>query len=137
MTKAEKESIRHLRAIGAGYKTIATRLGLSLDSIKRFCQRNSLTGATSQGSADVCQNCGEPLGEKHPGAEGKKFCSTACRMKWWNRSVSLREPKEDERRICAHCGCAFFSVRARKYCGRVCYTSARFGGERHDDAGAV
>ena len=136
MTKAEKESIRHLRATGLGYKAIATRLVLSVDAVKSFCQRNGLTGTAPDGSADTCQQCGKLLGERLPGAEGKKFCCFACRMKWWNRHTSLREPKEKDRHACVYCGLVFFSAKAKKYCGRPCYLASRFGGDSHD-AGAI
>ncbi len=39
MTPEQKESIMMLRADGLGYKAIAIRLSISVNSVKSFCQR--------------------------------------------------------------------------------------------------
>jgi hypothetical protein len=131
MTVKDKESIQYLRRDGLSYQAIADQLGLSLASVKSFCQRSGVV-VESKCNPDNCQQCGKPLGAKLPGAEGKRFCSAACRMKWWNHHASLRTPKEKDRRVCSHCGNEFYSAKPRKHCGHPCYIAARFGGDRHD-----
>jgi hypothetical protein len=130
MTATEKDQIRLLRGGGLGYKAIAAKLELSLASVKSFCQRNGLAASGDESVGDACLQCGKPLGERLPGAENKKFCSTVCRITWWNRHTHLREPKEKDRRVCVYCGCVFYSRKPRKYCGTACYTRDRFGGVR-------
>ena len=44
MTDAQKEQVRYLRCEGLGYGAIATRLGISENTVKSFCRRNNLTG---------------------------------------------------------------------------------------------
>lgn len=43
MTDAQKEQVRYLRCEGLGYGAIATRLGISENTVKSFCRRNNLT----------------------------------------------------------------------------------------------
>jgi hypothetical protein len=136
MNAADKEKIRLLRGDGLGYKAIAAKLELSSASVKSFCQRNGLAASGDDNAGDACLQCGEPLGKKRPGAENKKFCSTACRITWWNRHAHLREPKEKDRRVCAYCRRVFYDRKPRKYCGVPCSAAARFGGDRRD-AGTV
>lgn len=40
MTDAQKENIRYLRGEGLGYRAIASRLGISENTVKSFCRRN-------------------------------------------------------------------------------------------------
>lgn len=131
MNTIEKEKIRYLRGEGLGYKAIASRLELSVDSVKGYCRRSGLGGEAVQNADNVCRQCGEPFTKK-PGAEQKKFCSAVCRNTWWNHHAFLREPKEKDKRVCIFCGCAFYIGRNkdRKYCTHACYIKARFGGER-------
>jgi hypothetical protein len=139
MTDIEKEKIRYLRGEGLGYKVIASRLELSVAAVKGFCQRNKLDGVAAENADNICRQCGQALGEKMPGAEGKKFCSAACRNAWWNRHAYLREPNEKDRHVCIHCGRVFYSdkSKARKYCGHPCYIKARFGEVSGHDAGTI
>jgi hypothetical protein len=129
MTATDKDNIRQLRGDGLGYKAIASKLELPVASVKGFCQRSGLSASADSGASAACLQCGKPLGERLPGAERKKFCSDACRNKWWS---AKREPKEQDRRVCAYCRRVFFDRKPRKYCGVPCSTAARFGGERHD-----
>lgn len=48
MTDAQKEQVRYLRCEGLGYGAIATRLGISENTVKSFCRRNNLTGVASK-----------------------------------------------------------------------------------------
>ena len=85
MTDAQKEQVRYLRCEGLGYGAIATRLGISENTVKSFCRRNNLTGVASKEPVVVCRNCGRPL-PQYPKRKQRKFCSEACRRAWWNRA---------------------------------------------------
>ncbi len=123
MTTTDKEKIRYLRGSGLSYNAIALQLNLSAAAVKGFCHRNGVIAV----SGDACLHCGAALGERRPGAERKKFCSDACRNKWWDSHADMRA-KDKDRRVCAHCSRVFFSRKPRKYCGIQCSTAARFGG---------
>ncbi len=41
MTREQREEIRRLRDCGEGYKHIAAMLGLSVNTVKSFCQREN------------------------------------------------------------------------------------------------
>lgn len=56
MTDAQKEQVRYLRCEGLGYGAIATRLGISENTVKSFCRRNNLTGVASKEPVVVCRN---------------------------------------------------------------------------------
>ena len=43
MTTEQKDRIVQLRASGKGYKRIAESLGISVSTVKSYCQRNGLT----------------------------------------------------------------------------------------------
>jgi endogenous inhibitor of DNA gyrase (YacG/DUF329 family) len=128
MTSIEKEKIRYLREEGLGYKAIATRLTLSVDTVKSFCKRSGLCGEAVENAGHACRQCGKPLAKK-PGAKKQRFCSALCRNTWWNQHAYLHAPKEDNQRVCACCGDVVYSrtSRLRKYCGHACYIQARFG----------
>ncbi len=128
MTIADKEKIRCLRGGGLGYKDIAAQLGMPVATVKSYCHRNSIV-AEKESAGDACLQCGSPFGKRRPGAEKKKFCSDACRYKWWGRNAA---PQEKNRRVCAYCGLVFYSRKPRKYCGHPCYIRARFGGQHNE-----
>ena len=79
MTDAQKEQVRYLRCEGLGYGAIATRLGISENTVKSFCRRNNLTGVASKEPVVVCRNCGRPL-PQYSKRKQRKFCSEACRQ---------------------------------------------------------
>lgn len=131
MTTIEKEKIKYLRGEGLGYKAIASRLELSENTVKGFCKRNKLGGVAAENKTNSCRQCGAVL-EHTPGRRLKKFCSDRCRSAWWSTRAYLYKHKEENSRACAFCGRVFhsFQSKERKYCGRPCYMTARFGGER-------
>ena len=147
MTKEQKDRIAQLRASGEGYKRIAESLGISVSTVKSYCQRNGLTavrpkpisepalaqGLTHalQGKADssACEQCGMHITQAS-GRKLKRFCSTACRMKWWHTHKEQMNHRIVESKICAGCGVEIESYRSdtRKYCSRSCYINHRFKG---------
>ena len=91
--------------------------------IKMRSQRPIAEGA----EALPCLQCGA-LVEQDPKRKIKKFCCSACRMKWWNDHRNLSEACTVE----INCKCCGKTVRVvkksgQKYCGRECYFNDRFG----------
>ncbi len=74
MTDKQKQQIIALRRNGAGYGTIASQLGVSINTVKSFCRRHSLVAKTA---GAVCEQCGKPItqnpGRKIRGGSGNAF----------------------------------------------------------------
>ncbi len=112
MEEKGKDEVIALRKAGKSYREISAQTGLSLGTVKtivrRFCDRR-------------CSHCGKPL----TGKQGR-FCSDACRYKWWRSHRSYPE------RECPVCG-KRFSPRdpRRRFCSPACYhrAAAKGGGE--------
>ena len=140
MTRDQQEEIRRLRASGEGYKRIAAMLGLSVNTVKSFCQRDNVkqeTGRPDDTTAkscvytsrenvtgeSLCPRCGKPNAQI-PGRRERLYCSDACRMGYWR---NLARPVGGIRR-CAGCGKVLLGHdRTRKYCRHACYIAHRFG----------
>lgn len=139
MTRDQQEEIRRLRASGEGYKRIAAMLGLSVNTVKSFCQRNNAKQAAlhpvntdrchtslPQGNVtgeSLCLRCGKPIAQIS-GRRERLYCSDACRMGYWR---SQAKPMGEIRR-CAGCGKVLLGHdRSRKFCCHACYIAHRFG----------
>ena len=136
MTNGEKVQIVQMRKRGLGYTEIARSLGMSVNTVKSYCRRNGLKGASIAVSENVCRQCGSVL-KLTPGRKRRQFCSDACRLSWWH---GHRELGRNARTVvCASCGKAFVTDRMQKYCSHACYIHARFGGAHGNEAhtGAV
>ena len=139
MTDLQKSQIIALREQGYGYATIASSLGLTKNQVSAFCRRNQLTGTKAavhiedRPDPNCCRNCGKPLTQT-PGRKPVKFCSDACRTKWWNGHLDKVNRKAFYTFTCAHCGRPFtaYGNDHRKYCSHDCYIADRFGGDYHD-----
>jgi endogenous inhibitor of DNA gyrase (YacG/DUF329 family) len=129
MTDKQKQQIITLRRNGAGYGTIASQLGVSINTVKSFCRRHSLATRTN---GAVCEQCGKPIAQ-NPGRKRKRFCSDSCRNKWWNRHLDLVKRKTVYTFTCTNCGKVFktYGNSRRKFCCHACYIEYRFGGDRH------
>lgn len=80
MNTAQKEQIRQHRMEGVTYEKIAVCLGLSVNTVKSFCQRNQLGGRKQHTSAKhTCKQCGVEVKQLSHRKE-KKFCSDKCRL---------------------------------------------------------
>lgn len=138
MTNSEKEKILKLRISGLGYKSIATKLGLSRDCVRQFCKTNNIAGYANamkvnrdeqESSGAVCLNCTAELEQPTCGRK-KKFCSDKCRNDWWNKNYELHNFKTANKYICAECKKVFTAYGNRKFCSHECYVNYRFGGQQ-------
>ena len=133
MNDQQKEEIIKLRRLNYGYKTIANKLGLPADTVKSHCKRhNIMKGIPSSDSAcqgHFCLQCGKPI-LQDPKRKEKKYCSDACRNKWWNSHTDLIKQKSGRTVVCAKCGKEFYvnMQSNRKYCSHACYIDDRFHG---------
>lgn len=85
MTTEEKIQIQAFRKVGMGYKQISKEMGISVNSIKSFCQRNGLGEAKN---GPVCEQCGKAV-LYMPKKKKKRFCSDSCRQAWWNSHLDM------------------------------------------------
>ena len=136
MTDAQKVAIAEYRREGYGYKKISQLTGVCESSVKTYCRRNGLAGTAAEIQAPAhgitekpCLCCGKPV-VQYPGRKEKKFCSDACRNKWWNTHLHLVNRKAMYEFVCPVCGKPFtaYGNRNRKYCSHECYIEDRFGG---------
>ena len=119
MTENQRKKIKALRQAGLGYKKIAAAMSMSENTVKSYCIRNKLKTGSDQ---SVCLECGKTISQAAD-QKGKKFCSDACRIKWWNHHTYMMKANA----VCAHCGKPFHGRAGRKYCSHACYIAERFG----------
>ena len=124
MTQEQKILILHYREQHMTYRQIGEKLGLSPDTVKTFCRRNTPQEDRTEASASSqCRNCGAPV-HPLPGRRERLFCSPACRTAYWRKHNLLGGTP----RYCAGCGALLTGGSAsRKYCGHACYIRHRFG----------
>ena len=139
MTGKQKTQIIRLRADGKGYRAIASKLGISVSTVKSFCIRNNINAETAKQYTETlvtettfCENCGKEF-QQPVKRKKKRFCSDECRSKWWNSHLSLVKRKANYTFTCQHCGKEFhvYGDRRRKYCSHECCIADRFGGKQH------
>lgn len=124
MTQEQKILILHYREQHMTYRQIGEKLGLSPDTVKTFCRRNTpQEDRTETSTSSQCRNCGAPV-HPLPGKRERLFCSPACRTAYWRKHNLLgKDP-----RYCAGCGALLTGGSAsRKYCSHACYIRHRFG----------
>lgn len=139
MTNEQKRKIIELRHKGVSHQVIGNILGISRNTVKTFCRRNSITcGNSDEGCQKdiegICPECGKTAVQS-PGRKPKRFCSPECRQKWWNAHPERVGQKAVYKYICPGCGQSFtaYGNSHRKYCFHECYVAARFkGGEACD-----
>ncbi len=73
-----------------------------------------------------CDQCGTMI-KQYPKRKKKRFCSDACRMRWWGAHWYLRETSTMEI-TCQCCGKTVKTIKRSggKYCSRECYIKDRF-----------
>ena len=125
MTVSQKQKILAMRENGGKYSVIAAEFGLSENTVKSICRRNTLV-ASANPDTDFCLQCGKPL-VCIPKKKQKKFCSDKCRMAWWNVHPEAMSRKAVYKFVCVQCGADFESYgdADRKFCSRACYGLSR------------
>lgn len=136
MTHDEKKQIAALRGRGVSYTDIASQLGLSRDTVKSYCHRNSIVVSeqTASSETDCCEFCGKHLSQTQ-GKKKKRFCSRECCLNWWHSHPDRLSKKAVYEFKCACCGKDFtaYGNSTRKYCSHECYINARFNkGGNHE-----
>lgn len=129
-----EEQISHLRRMGESYGKIAEKLGISANTVKSYCQRHKLGGKmNAQISVMPCPCCGGNVSqaEHH---KTKRFCSDACRAKWWSKHRHLIDRCSAVSFCCRNCGKEFIDYKSteRKYCCHECYIADRFGNTNNE-----
>jgi len=138
MTDKEKLQVMTLRLQGNGYGAIASRTGISVNTIKSYCKRNNLNGdmpvsdikqKNKVAGYGECEYCGKRV-EYILGHKKKRFCCDACRSKWWNEHSDRMKRNAMYTYKCPGCGKEFevYGNSHRKYCCHECYIRDRFGG---------
>jgi len=143
MTDKQKSEIIRMRELGASFARISETTGVSRNTIKSFCRRQNVTTHTqtenvpnvtthtqTENISDElhCKQCGKLL-HRVPGRKMPKFCSAACRTKWWNAHPDEVNRKAVYSFTCSYCKKPFtaYGNKSRKYCSHECYMAARFG----------
>ncbi len=133
MTHEQKKRIIELIQAGLKDKRIAELLGLSVNTVKSFRHRNSEQVELVKASYCICPQCGQPYAN---GVNGKRFCSVACKTKWWNERHDQYKNTSAIQVNCLYCGSAFtaYPKQKRKFCSHECYIAHRYfqGGVAHD-----
>jgi len=127
MNDLQKQRIKKLRQQGVTYSKIAELLGLSVNSVKSFCQRNGISNTPEPDNNGQCRNCGAGLTQV-AGRKARRFCGPECRVLWWKTNPSRTE-QATYHFVCPGCGIQFeaYGNRNRKYCTHACYINTRFG----------
>ena len=130
MTETQKQNIQILRSQGLGYKSIATRLGISVNTVKSYLKKHSSdftqpTDLTTNTS--FCLQCGKEL-VKILHKKEKKFCCDKCRYEWWNKNRASKRVSAHTY-TCPVCKTVFtsYSASTTHYCSHKCYINRRFG----------
>ncbi len=78
-----------------------------------------------------CLYCGKAVPQRD-GRKEKKFCSSSCRVKWWNCHKSAVPRKSSRLARCPSCGKQFYvyGPQERKYCSHACYITGRFAKQK-------
>lgn len=65
MTNEQKSTIMRLRSEGCKYAAIAEVVGLSINTVKSYCRRQSINAAVAappdENGVPLCKQCGKPL----------------------------------------------------------------------------
>lgn len=130
MTNEQKSTIMRLRSEGCKYAAIADIVGLSINTVKSFCRRQSLTASADAAlvtdDAPRCKQCGKPL-VYTGGSKPRKFCSDRCRNEWWKSHQSDVHKKAFYSRVCEHCGKPYtvYGRPSSKFCSHACSAQHR------------
>ena len=125
LTDDDKKTISMYTRQGLGYRSIARMTGLNANTLKSLLRRHK-DDPFYYPPKDCCLYCGVPLSQT-PRKRAKKYCSNACRMKWWREHNAEVNKKAFYKLTCKQCGKEFESYgnANRIYCSRECFADAR------------
>ncbi|WP_216387104.1 helix-turn-helix domain-containing protein [Arcanobacterium phocae] len=106
LTVLVRQQVIELRRRGVSYGQIAHRLELSRNTVKSICQRAQIQPESSAGLVSSCEQCGMAL---ETIKNGRRFCSTACRLTWWHDHPERLNRKVIYVFVCLKCGKQFES----------------------------
>ena len=131
MTESQKQQVLEMRRRGVSFSDIAAVVGLSRNTIKSFARRVEIKN-TKEPEPGFCLHCGKPLFQM-PKTKPRRFCNEKCRYAYWNSHRCMMISKVNPSMTCSYCGKEFdaHGKKSRKYCGRQCYTHARWGEVSH------
>ena len=119
MTEAQKNEAVKMFQAGRSYKEIGEQIGTTPGSVKQFFYRRR-----KQPVAYICEQCHQPI--KLFRNMPHRFCSYACRMKWWLHHPEAYSNREQHCFRCKICGKSFYSRRnIASFCSRSCYYESR------------
>jgi endogenous inhibitor of DNA gyrase (YacG/DUF329 family) len=124
MNITQKTKVTELRGKGETYAAIAIDVGVSENTVKSYCRRNSIEPVCEK--YEVCPECGVSL-IRFPHKRQKRFCSEKCRLAWWAKHPEALNKKALYNFVCQTCGTPFtaYGNSKRKYCSRACASIAR------------
>ena len=134
MNQSQKEQVSALRSSGESCVKIAVNLGLSVNTVKSFCRRNSINVKTAAkdtietvAKSTNCPQCGSNI-KRVSGRKPKRFCADKCRVQWWNSHSEEVKQKALYTFKCACCNQDFtaYGNAKRRYCSHACYCQDRF-----------
>ena len=128
MDQGQKQRIIEMRNSGCGYNEISEQLQISVNTVKSYCKRHSISRIEkrNRGAVRFCLQCGNEIKQEQH-RKAKKFCSDKCRQLWWTAHSSLIQRQSQTEFTCAVCGKTFQSYQSkpRKYCSRLCYGKSK------------
>lgn len=132
MTDEQRLQIYKMRMEGLSYTQIGAKLSISNNTIKSYCQNHGLGKSIKNHKQETithCKYCKKPLiqNTKH---KQRKFCSTECKTKWFNKHRNLLKSPATKMFTCENCHRSFvyYANSNRKYCCHDCYITSRFWG---------
>lgn len=133
MTTELRDQILALRAEGDGYRTIARKLGITVDKVRYHSRANGLGGCAQNlllFDGITCPQCGGHIEQLTGKGRRRKFCSEKCRRTWWNNHPDTGN-KSESAYYTSTCACCHKEFKAygnnhRTYCFHECYIKARF-----------
>lgn len=139
MTEQQKSVIKTLRQQNFSYNTIANTLGLTISTVKSYCQRSGLTGNRKEACRSnhlkpsvlpsFCRCCGKQITQKEK-VKRRIFCTDECRVTWWNSHLEQVKRRNPHTVNCLCCGKEFtyYGPNPQKFCSHPCYIKHRYEG---------
>ena len=143
MTEQQKSIIKTLREQNFSYNAIAKAMGVTVATVKSYCQRSGLAGNRKEAfraQSDTplplptfCRCCGQQITQKEK-VKRRIFCSNECRVNWWNSHLEQVKRRNPHVGNCLCCGNEFiwYGSKTKKFCSHACYIRHRYEGVTYD-----